>query len=596
MNPSPRINSSVGVSAMVLVLLLMATFFMVPAMASIPDGSMFDNEEVPDATGSPAETKNDTSDTDQPPNGATGEADEDNPYALPPGLTGVVDSESGGAKIRTEPWGEVIGRLRTGVKVTVLEQKKGWYKVQAGELTGWIRMGRLDAGGEDLDIKKEPVSGTVSIEKDKTISIRDGKWGNNIGTLKSGDKVKIMGRDGDWYIIQNKGKLAYVYRQYIDKKTRKGSKPGKGDKPKPGDGGSSDGGSSDDGGSSEGDSGSLPSWVKKPGLRLLGWLKDAGFKGNGLRVAWAIGMRESSGDPTLGPGHEQFNGEDYGLFQFNKPSWGDEEWWNDKKLLDPVYNAGIVFKMSKKGTYWLPWGLNSDGTKMDARFYEGIWTREQQQEWIWDNYKKYYDMFPKLAGGDEGEEADSPSDGGRDDGKKPPKEKKPKPGEGGQAGRGTEKNGILDVPERKQGVPENYPIGGSVCGPTSLAMCLEYFGKKVKTLDVGAKMGAVGFNPTRFLGTDPFKILAGAKAYGFKNSEYNESGSVDWLKKMTSKGYPVIFNAVTSEWPGGHYMVCTGVKGDKVYFNDPAIGTERTYSASQVKAIWKMNRAVVVKG
>jgi len=210
-----------------------------------------------------------------------------------------------------------------------------------------------------------------------------------------------------------------------------------------------------------------------------------------------------------------------------------------------------------------------------------MWSKEKQQEWIWNNYKKYFDMFPQLSAA----KTDSNE-------KKTGKDKdRASPG----SDKGKDSRGVLKVPERKQGVPENYPLGGSVCGPTSLAMCLEYYGLKKATLDVGVKMGAVNSAKNTFLGTDPFKILAAAKAYGFNGSEYNDSGSVDWLKKMTEKGFPVVFNAVTSEWPGGHYMVCTGVKGNTVYFNDPAIGTERTYSISQVKAIWKMNRAIVIK-
>ena len=50
--------------------------------------------------------------------------------------------------------------------------------------------------------------------------------------------------------------------------------------------------------------------------------------------------------------------------------------------------------------------------------------------------------------------------------------------------KGFEKNGLLNVPERAQRAPENGKIGNSLCGPTSLAMAMDFYGVNKPTVKV----------------------------------------------------------------------------------------------------------------
>jgi hypothetical protein len=103
-------------------------------------------------------------------------------------------------------------------------------------------------------------------------------------------------------------------------------------------------------------------------------------------------MRESNGT-NLGPGMSQFNGHDYGLFQFNIGAWGDSTWWNTAKLLTPKYNARIAFRLSGGGKSWIPWGMG-DHLQFDTRSYAGIWSSGQFYSWVIEPYKKYYAQYP----------------------------------------------------------------------------------------------------------------------------------------------------------------------------------------------------------
>lgn len=116
-------------------------------------------------------------------------------------------------------------------------------------------------------------------------------------------------------------------------------------------------------------------------------LYNAGFRGQNIREAWAISMRESNGRPeTLS------NGVDHGLFQFNRPAWGGESWWNTEALLTADYNAKVAFRLSDGGKNWSPWGMR-DHAEWNFASY-GNWSDWQIQNWIIGPYMKYYNQYP----------------------------------------------------------------------------------------------------------------------------------------------------------------------------------------------------------
>lgn len=116
-------------------------------------------------------------------------------------------------------------------------------------------------------------------------------------------------------------------------------------------------------------------------------LYNAGFRGSNIREAWAIAMRESHGQAGL-----VSNGVDHGLFQFNRPAWGDEPWWDTGALLTADYNAKIAFRLSNGGKNWSPWGMR-DHAEWNFASY-GNWSDWQIQNWIIGPYMKYYNQYP----------------------------------------------------------------------------------------------------------------------------------------------------------------------------------------------------------
>jgi predicted double-glycine peptidase len=151
---------------------------------------------------------------------------------------------------------------------------------------------------------------------------------------------------------------------------------------------------------------------------------------------------------------------------------------------------------------------------------------------------------------------------------------------------------VLNVPARAQRAAANGPLGKVMCGPVSLGMIMEYYGvdRSSKTL---ADLCGTGLNGTGFN-----EMAAVAKKLGFGGSYVATGKTVDFLKKMTAGGAPVLVHVDTQGyWGPGHYMVATGVKDGRVYLNDPWRGGQRSYTIAQFNAQWssRANRVVVVK-
>jgi hypothetical protein len=94
---------------------------------------------------------------------------------------------------------------------------------------------------------------------------------------------------------------------------------------------------------------------------LVAVLKHAGFKGEALKVAWAIVKKESNGRPVAFNGNVRTGDNSYGIFQINMiGDLGEErrkkfELSSNAELFDPVTNAQIAYRMSGKGTDWSAW-------------------------------------------------------------------------------------------------------------------------------------------------------------------------------------------------------------------------------------------------
>ena len=129
--------------------------------------------------------------------------------------------------------------------------------------------------------------------------------------------------------------------------------------------------------------------------RVVKVLKSAGFKGHSLRVAYGIVMRESKGQ-NLTESSPWYSGA-LGYWQIQTSAHSHNRWWSRAAMLNPYRQSRIVYLyMSKRGTYWRPWGLTPNGRGVDATQY-GNWSSWQIANWIWIPYERYYQSFPQRC-------------------------------------------------------------------------------------------------------------------------------------------------------------------------------------------------------
>lgn len=132
--------------------------------------------------------------------------------------------------------------------------------------------------------------------------------------------------------------------------------------------------------------------VSKPPCKdkVVAWIKEAGFKGESIRVAWAVAQRESNGTPS------ESTMPDLGLMQLNYPTWSGTKYWPGD-VYDPVQNLNSVRRMVKD-MGWQPWGLRVSKGRVSYDFSSyGMWSDWQRQNWIVIPFERYYDQFPKAC-------------------------------------------------------------------------------------------------------------------------------------------------------------------------------------------------------
>lgn len=151
--------------------------------------------------------------------------------------TEVTEDNSGSSVLDTDEWAqkaaanvtdyanirqegsqesERVGVLPKGAAAQVVEQEGDWTKITSGSVEGYVRSDLLVFGEEAKNLYEESYGsqGTVtasSLRVRKEPSMDAGQ----IGTMKQGSRVEILGQEGDWYQVSCGEDSAYMFAEYI---------------------------------------------------------------------------------------------------------------------------------------------------------------------------------------------------------------------------------------------------------------------------------------------------------------------------------------------------------------------------------------------
>ncbi len=112
-----------------------------------------------------------------------------------------------------------------------------------------------------------------------------------------------------------------------------------------------------------------------------------GFELDTVPNAWAVAMKESTGDPLAHNTDRSTGDNSYGLFQINMlgrlgPSRRTEFGLSDNiELFDPVTNAQVAFQISKGGTDFGAWGIGPNAYRGSSVGSYPKWLKLFSEEW-----------------------------------------------------------------------------------------------------------------------------------------------------------------------------------------------------------------------
>lgn len=156
----------------------------------------------------------------------------------------------------------------------------------------------------------------------------------------------------------------------------------------------------------------------------------------------------------------------------------------------------------------------------------------------------------------------------------------------------------LAVPQRSQGAAEDPAIRGIVCSPTSVAMVLEFYGCRHRTIDV---CGEAYDSGAEIYGNWPANTAAAVRLLGGGSwAAVVKMAGFDEMEREIAAGHPVIIGHQWQEGEltnapiprsNGHLIVCVGFteEGD-VVVNDPAAkpdAVQRTYLRREMYHTWQ---------
>jgi stage II sporulation protein D len=125
-----------------------------------------------------------------------------------------------------------IGSLKNNAKVEVLEESGQWYKIKAGNITGYVSSKYIvletpstptppttpeSPGTPPVDPAPPPNKEQTGVVTASALNVRNGPGTKNhkVGMLVKGTKVTLLEKHGEWYKISYNGLQGYVSADYI---------------------------------------------------------------------------------------------------------------------------------------------------------------------------------------------------------------------------------------------------------------------------------------------------------------------------------------------------------------------------------------------
>ncbi|MCK5686901.1 peptidoglycan DD-metalloendopeptidase family protein [bacterium] len=130
-----------------------------------------------------------------------------------PPKKGTVQVGNSYLNVRMQPWGNIVGKFYTAQRVTCTHQRGEWYKIEYLGSSAYVHSNYVLLDADKGKLKSKEVMYVTA----NTLNVRKSPWGTILGRIHSGDRVEIIGKEGDWSKITYNGKTAYVHSNHLSK-------------------------------------------------------------------------------------------------------------------------------------------------------------------------------------------------------------------------------------------------------------------------------------------------------------------------------------------------------------------------------------------
>ena len=125
---------------------------------------------------------------------------------------GTVDADYQTLRLREEPStnSRILYEMPHDARVEVIGEQQDWYKVKYNGLTGYSYKPYINLDSNISNKTGRVNTSVLNVRKTPSTQYTE------IGTLRKGETVNILGQEGVWYKISYQNGQAYVHSDYID--------------------------------------------------------------------------------------------------------------------------------------------------------------------------------------------------------------------------------------------------------------------------------------------------------------------------------------------------------------------------------------------
>lgn len=116
---------------------------------------------------------------------------------------------------------DIVAKIYNNDSAVILEQDKSWYKIQSGNVTGYVKS-KFFATGAEAEAIADEVAYNVAVVHPEELNVRTqpSEEAEVVTVAHSGEEIEVVAFDGDWMkVALGNDVYGYIHSEYAEYKT-----------------------------------------------------------------------------------------------------------------------------------------------------------------------------------------------------------------------------------------------------------------------------------------------------------------------------------------------------------------------------------------